>query len=115
MTAARPKNDLHTWGSGLPDEFLLCRDIGHTWRPFRATINPDGTYYCVMRCGRCRTERHRTLSHRGAILTNHYDYAEGYLAPAGTERMTTAGRDVLRLESVTRLLGHDHIDHGETN
>ena len=105
--------EFKNWGTNLPDEFLLCRDIGHTWRPFRAVINGDSTYTRVMRCGRCKTEREQTLSHFGAILSGHYNYAEGYLAPPGSERMDSGRRDGLRLESITRLLGRDSIDHGE--
>ena len=106
-------DEFKNWGSNLPDEFLLCRDIGHTWRPFRATINGDSTYSRVMRCGRCSAEREQTLSHFGAILAGHYKYAEGYLAPKGSSYVSSGQRDSLRLESITRLLGRDTIDHGE--
>lgn len=101
---------LDTWTQELPDEFLLCRDIGHTWRPSSARITDHGTFERTMRCGRCKTERHQELSPSGAILSGGYHYEDGYLAPKDTGRMSSGSRDHLRLESIQRLLGHDEID-----
>lgn len=103
-------NPIDVWAVDLPDAFLQCRDFGHTWRPFRASINDDATFERVFRCGRCKTERQQTLSKRGEILGGAYLYTEGYLAPKGTERITSDGRNRLRLESTQRLLGHDEIE-----
>lgn len=102
------------WAAGLPDDFLLCRDLGHTWRPSAARIGDDSTYQRTMRCGRCKTERHQTLSASGAILSGGYTYEDGYLAPRNTGRITTGGRDQLRLESILRVLAHDEIDRPTT-
>jgi hypothetical protein len=96
------------WSQTLPDEYLLCRDIGHLWRPLTARFNPEeNTYLRTMRCGRCRTERHQTLSLAGMVLAGHYDYADDYLAPQGQGRLTGQARGSLRLESVIRTISHD--------
>lgn len=103
-------DDLAGWARDLPDDFLQCRDIGHTWRPAGARITSESTYERSMRCGRCKAERMQTLSATGAILGGGYHYEDGYLAPRNSGRMTTDRRDGLRLESVLRVLGHDEID-----
>lgn len=92
------------WASELPDEFLLCRDLGHTWQPYTASRADDGHYERVMRCVRCDTKRKQTLSASGVILTGGYDYPDGYTAPPGSGHMTADGRAGLRLVSVLRLL-----------
>lgn len=98
--------DITAWTEALSDQHLLCRDIGHTWRPARAWIE-DGTYGRMMRCLRCKTERHQTLTHAGHVLANRYDYPDGYLAPKGHGVMAGEDRDGLRLESVLRLIAKE--------
>jgi hypothetical protein len=102
--------DVATWAGGLTDAQLSCRDYGHYWRPFTASWEQESrSYHRVLRCGRCKTERHQLLDSRGHPVRGHYDYAPGYLAPAGTGRLVGEDRDVLRLESVVRLMGADDV------
>lgn len=109
--AADPQ-EISRWSRGLPDDFLLCRDLGHLWRPYTARFNPEENCYDrTMRCGRCHTERRQTLSLRGEVLSGHYDYAEGYTAPKGQGRLTGNARGALRIESVVRLIGHDEKEN----
>ena len=61
----------------------------------------------VMRCGRCATERHQTLSMRGEVLSGHYDYPDGYLTPKGMGALTGEYRSHLRLESVLRIIAKE--------
>jgi hypothetical protein len=97
-----------SWSEDLPDSFLMCRDMGHTWRPYRAKFNPEENGYDrVLRCGRCKTERQQTISMSGMILTGHYSYPEGYQAPPGTGRIDGEGRGAMRLESTLRLISKD--------
>lgn len=101
-------DEVTAWQRSLPTEYLQCRDFGHLWRPTSVHYAPeDRTYTQTMRCGRCQTERDRTLSISGAILSSAYHYASGYSAPEGTGRLGTEGRDHLRLESVLRFIGND--------
>ena len=96
------------WSRGLSEDFILCRDLGHLWRPLSARWSEDDRAYArTMRCGRCSTERHQLLSPAGHVLSGTYDYTEGYSAPKGQGRLGTEGRDSIRLESVLRLLGKD--------
>ena len=97
------------WSHELPDEFLLCRDIGHLWRPFTARfLAQRNVYERTLRCARCTTERRQTVSLSGDIASGGYVYAEGYVAPAGQGRLTGRARGALRLESIHRLIGEDH-------
>lgn len=101
-------SEIAGWRQSLPEEFLACRDYGHLWRPRSARYNAEGNHYTrTMACGRCHTERDQDLSASGAILSGHYDYADGYTAPRGQGRLGTEARDSLRLESILRLLGAD--------
>lgn len=96
------------WSAELPDAYLLCRDMGHLWRPYRATyVSEDQCYRRVLRCGRCRTERLQDIGLDGVILSGTYAYADGYVAPPGTGRLDTQARGSLRLESTLRLIGKD--------
>ena len=107
---ADPK-EVAAWSENLPDSFLLCRDMGHTWRPFRAYYSTElHAYERVLRCGRCKTERKQSIAENGLILSGSYDYPDGYTAPAGTGRIDGNGRGALRLESVLRLIGKDEKD-----
>lgn len=97
-----------SWSAELPDSFIMCRDFGHTWRPFKARYNPEEQGYDrVLRCGRCRTERSQTISGAGLVLYGQYDYPDGYTAPAGTGRLDSEARGALRLESTLRLISKD--------
>jgi hypothetical protein len=97
-----------SWSHDLPDEFLLCRDIGHQWRPFTARYLPQrNVYERTLRCGRCTTTRRQTVSLSGEISSGGYEYADGYVAPAGQGRLTGRARGALRLESIGRLIGRE--------
>jgi len=96
------------WSSDLPDSFLMCRDMGHTWRPFTARFSADeNAYDRTLRCGRCKTERQQVIGMDGTILSGVYLYPDGYLSPAGSGRITGDGRGALRLESTLRLISKD--------
>ena len=108
--AAPTTRDVGTWAHALTDAALLCRDVGHYWRPFTASWEPASrSYYRVLRCGRCKTERHQLLDSRGHPVSGHYVYPEGYLAPAGMGRLVGDERDTLRLESLVRVMGGDEV------
>jgi len=103
--------DVGTWARELTDAALLCRDVGHYWRPFTASWERESrSYYRVLRCGRCKTERHQLLDSRGHPVKGHYVYPDRYLAPPGTGRLVGDERDALRLESVVRLMAQPDDD-----
>jgi hypothetical protein len=99
--------DVREFAEQLPEKFLLCRELGHNWRPFTASRYRDGGFLRILKCPRCRSERHQELSSRGGVVANKYVHAEGYLHK-GQGRITGDGRDVLRLVSLTHTLGKTH-------
>jgi hypothetical protein len=92
--------DLADFIEALPDAYLLCRELGHTWKPWRAST--DGRAYDrVLKCPRCKTERHQVLTMRGHVVSNRYEYPERYLTK-GLGSLSGDDRDSLRLASLTR-------------
>jgi hypothetical protein len=102
-------DEVRDFAAGLSDQFLLCRELGHQWRPFFARWDAEeNAFQRTLKCSRCKTQRHQWLSYSGSVLGNYYEYAEGY-THKGLGRIVGEGRDHLRLESVTRL-----IENGES-
>jgi len=94
------------WAGDLPASFLLCRDMGHTWKPYTAEyLTGERQYRRVLRCARCHTERVQFLSITGHIEAGHYVYPDGYAMPKQSGGYTMAVRDLCHLTSVTRLIG----------
>lgn len=92
------------FAADLELEWLYCRTYQHNWKPWTAHWSDhEGCYDVKIRCSRCTTKRVQKMSDKGSILSSHYDYPEGYLHE-GMGRIVGEGRDMLRLESVTRVL-----------
>jgi hypothetical protein len=90
----------------LTEEAMLCRDLGHIWRPYKAERRPKGQGFIrTMRCRTCNCERRQYLDRFGAVSSNNYRYPAGYLVGGG---FTREDRQELRLHQVTYLL-----DEGE--
>lgn len=106
-----PPSEVEAWATGLTDNYIACRDMGHTWRPLRAWWEESlKSYVRTLRCGRCRSERSQYVASNGYVDGNRYDYAEGYVKPKGTGRIDQEGSAALRLESILRLIGKDEVD-----
>jgi hypothetical protein len=109
MTDYAKPRDVEQFAGGLGQQALMCRTYGHGFNPFVVNVvqfegSTEDYYEQILRC-KCRVRRILLLNTRGAVVSSHYDYsrAPGYLA-VGIGRVVGEGRDVLRLESVTRLL-----------
>ena len=97
----RGEVDLDSWVGDLPDRLLHCRELGHNWKPLTVSMN-DGAYDRRLRCPSCRTVRIQLLTASGHVISNRYDYPDGYLAKgAGVQQ---ANRDAFRVEAITRFL-----------
>lgn len=101
--------DVETFAAGLKQQALQCRTYGHSFNPYtvatgRAEGNPSVYYEQTLRC-KCRVKRRLLLTRTGAVVSSVYDYtdAPGYLTD-GIGRIVGEGRDVLRLEAITRLI-----------
>lgn len=90
--------------AAMPDEHLLCRDFGHSWRPWTAEWIPQRRQYVeALVCARCQCVRRRLLDEYGALLGNAYTYPEGYLVH-GVGRLTGDDRNDLRLAGLQAVI-----------
>lgn len=83
--------------AGMPDTHLLCRDFGHSWRPWDAQWIPQRRQYVES------TVRKRLLDEYGAQLAQSYTYADGYLVH-GLGRLTGDDRNSLRLAGLRAVM-----------
>lgn len=92
------------FAAGLPDAYLACRDLTHSWRPFNAAKEPNGLWIRVLRCSVCKARKTQHLDSRGNVIGKSSPvYPDGYLAK-GLGRIAGEGRGALRLESLNRLV-----------
>jgi len=97
-------SEVERFAATLKTAHLECRELGHIWKPYTARFVPDQKCYeRTLRCSRCLSERQELLDAWGGKLSNHYRYSDGY-QHKGRGRIMGEGRDVLRLESVTRFI-----------
>lgn len=105
MTQREAATDAASWSRGLSEEFILCRDYGHSWRPVAVRFDIDEqAWRRRRRCARCGTERAELVSQRGEMLGASYVYPQGYQRPAGSGYLDGDARAQLRLESTMRLV-----------
>jgi hypothetical protein len=98
------REPLSGWMASLPDEYCVCRDFGHNWRPSRAAWSDEyEVWEREMRCGRCGTVRSQDLSRRGEVLRSSYAYPDDYQAPQGVGRLSSEDRGWLRISQITRF------------
>lgn len=98
-------DDVRLWAGELPPSFVMCRDLGHTWKPYTVRFDRElNSYERVLRCPRCQTERSQSMSMSGLILSNHYTYPDGYQVPAGSGRIDQQGRGIIRITTTLASL-----------
>ena len=78
---------------------MLCRDLGHVWRPHRVE-RIARNWRRTLRCRTCGCEREQMLNSFGAPISNRYSYPEKYLVAGG---FSTSDRSALRLRQVVRM------------
>lgn len=78
----------------LPDHFLLCRLVGHSWERILPDRTPMFGRLVVWQCHRCDTKRDDIVqSQDGSLLARVYRYPEGYLAKkTGKAKSERGGR-----------------------
>ena len=104
IVAEADANEVEQWAHTLKQTWLLCRELGHTWKPFTARYVPEQrAYERTLRCPRCATERRQVLDGSGHVVSSSYVHPDGYLHK-GLGRVTGEGRDALRLESLHRFI-----------
>lgn len=103
---------VEAFAAELPERFLYCREMGHTWRPYTAGKYRDGGYRRALRCARCRCLKRQEIGPSGLIISTRYEHPEGYLTE-GIGRLVGEARGVVRLESLRRVAAEEiEGDHG---
>jgi len=97
----------------MPETFLRCRDLGHTWLQYRVK-RIRGGFERSLFCRSCKTNKHMFISPKGEILASNYVYNDGYQIQ-GMGRIQAEGKSVLRLESLDRVLAEGEFDLGDPN
>lgn len=89
----------------IPDEYLLCRDLGHAWAPSDVKISRKfGEIHRILQCRSCPTQRTQVLSLDGGLKKNKYDYPEHYTLH-GIGRLTVDDRAHIRVVSTNHMKG----------
>lgn len=80
-------DELERAAAELDDEYLLCRDIGHSWRLLNYTPLENGMVARRLKCRSCKTVRvDRITRNFGTVYGRTYEYPEGYqLTGFGTQ------------------------------
>jgi hypothetical protein len=97
----------------MPESYLRCRDLGHTWLQYRVK-RIRGGFERSLFCRSCKTNKHMFISPKGEILASNYVYHEGYQIQ-GMGRIQAEGKAVMRLESLDRVLSDGEFDLGDPN
>lgn len=108
------RQEISAFAHELDDNYLMCRNLGHSWRPLRAKYQQkERAYFVAYLCQRCTAERHQWLDTRGLIVSGSYSYPEGY-EHKRQGRITADGRGALRLEQLNRVLSQTEVSEGES-
>lgn len=100
------------FAGGLSNAFLQCRELGHVWRPWTVDYNrQERSFFRQLRCSSCKTIRKQLLNHHGHVISNSYDYSDGYLSRH--LQPGTYSRDVFRVEALTRWVEKHSQQVGE--
>lgn len=76
---SEPDQSLVDAAEALPDTFLLCREIGHSWRKAGSPKQADGLVVQKLVCrNKCGTTREDRVTRAGSIFGRRYEYREGY-------------------------------------
>jgi hypothetical protein len=88
----------------MTDDDIMCRDFGHSWRPYTAEwLGQRRQYLETLACTRCGSARRRLLDEYGALMGNSYAYRDGYLVH-GIGRLTGDDRDAVRLAGLQAVM-----------
>lgn len=84
----------------LSDSHLRCRDLGHDWRLYYQR-REGAVIVRKLYCPSCKTNRKCKINRYGEVVSNSYDYDDGYLIE-GLGRVQGRSKSLLRAESINR-------------
>lgn len=98
----------HDLGDLLTD-YLLCRDIGHTWKIIKWERWQLDRVQRTLRCQRCKTVRTDRMRHDGSLYNRWYDYVENFLLKETKDRSLGIRVANVREELMRRIEAADQL------
>lgn len=102
---ASARKTIRTVFNQMPDELLLCWDIGHDWPRYRVPAKPiRGGWERIYICGRCELHRIQEINKRGYIIRTRYSHRDPEARLIGHGHITGDTRAIMRMVSVNRSI-----------
>lgn len=96
----------------IPEEFLLCRDLGHAWRPHDVKIVGKGRHgeiHRILQCRSCPTQRVQVLDMGGYRLRQKYVYPEDQNPDAAPYKLRGIGHLSIEDRAAVRVMSTNHL------
>lgn len=85
----------------VPEEYLLCRLLGHSWHPEKQLHwKPSFGHGVAFMCNTCGMVRKEIINANGRIAYRGYDAPDGYRIP----RDKTPDRSEIRLQFIRKYV-----------
>ena len=86
----------------IPDEYLLCRDLGHSWAPHDVRVSRKaGEIHRILQCRSCPTQRVQILDMNGYRKSSKYVYPEDMDKEATPYKLKGVGH--LRIDDLAAI------------
>lgn len=92
--------NLSQWQASLTDQQLVCRDLHHAWEYGTVTRVKGAGFTRTLHCRSCGTLKVQVLDRHGYLLKSKYEYAEGYVRPAGAGHISKEENAEFRLANL---------------
>ena len=94
----------------ISDEYLLCRDLGHSWRPHDVKISRKyGEIHRILQCRSCPTQRVQILDMNGYRMRSKYVYPEDQDKEAAPYKLKGVGHLSVDDRAHVRVMSTNHI------
>lgn len=94
----------------IPEEFLLCRDLGHAWAPFDVKVSRKAQeIHRILQCRSCPTQRIQILDTNGYRLRSKYVYPEDVDKDAAPYKLKGVGRLSADDNASVRVMSINHM------
>jgi hypothetical protein len=96
----------------IPEEFLICRDLGHSWAPSDVKISGKGRnaeIHRILQCRSCPTQRVQILDVNGYRLRSKYVYPEDQDKDAAPYKLKGVGRLSVDDNASIRVMSTNHM------
>jgi hypothetical protein len=94
----------------IPEEFLLCRDLGHAWMPSDVkVVRKLSEIHRILVCRSCPTQRVQVLDMQGYRLRSKYVYPEDQDPDAAPYKLKGVGHLSADDRASVRVMSTNHM------